>query len=314
MRDLVAELREWLAHGPHVIDGGLATELERDGYDLGDDLWSARLLRDDPAAVERVHERYFAAGATVATTASYQASRRGFLASGLDPDAADELLRRSVELARSARDRLDDGVRRWVAASVGPYGAVLAGGEEYVGRYGVGAEDMTAFHSERLAVLEAAGPDLFAVETIPDVTEVRAVAAALVAHPHVPAWVSVSCRDGATTNAGDPVEDVVAAVAGTPNVVAVGVNCTAPEFVPELLGRLDAARREHGVPRLALLAYPNSGRVWDAATRSWVGQGAVTLPDAAVAQWLDAGASVVGGCCGLGPEAITAMTGVIASR
>jgi homocysteine S-methyltransferase len=119
-----------------IGDGGLATELEARGHDLSDDLWSARLLFDEPAAIVAAHRAFFDAGASVATTASYQASFDGFAAGGIARSDAERLMRRSVELAATARDEAGaDG--RWVAASVGPYGAALANGEEYVGRYGL---------------------------------------------------------------------------------------------------------------------------------------------------------------------------------
>lgn len=298
-------LSQLLATGPWALDGGLASELEARGHDLSDDLWSARLLRDDPDAIRAVHASYFAAGARVATGASYQASRRGFAAVGLAAAEADRMLQRSVALARQARDEAaaghDDGFPLLVAASVGPYGAVLADGAEYRGRYGLAHRDLVAFHRERLDVLAAAGPDLLAVETIPDVTEVAALVEALADHPDLPAWVSVSCADGRRTCAGDQVEEVARAVARAPSVLAVGVNCTAPEHVGELLRRLRAASEK------PLVAYPNAGRVWDGAARCWTGPGVDTLPSAVVQEWVAAGAVLVGGCCGLGPTAVAGL-------
>jgi homocysteine S-methyltransferase len=86
----------------------------------------SRLLRDDPAAVVAAHVAFFAAGAQVATTASYQASREGFAAAGVAAAEADALLQLSIALARQAQQQAGVDDRSWVAASVGPYGAVLA--------------------------------------------------------------------------------------------------------------------------------------------------------------------------------------------
>ncbi len=303
----VATFRAWLATGPHAIDGGLATELERAGHNLNGILWSARLLRDDPDAIRRVHLAYFAAGAKIATSASYQASRTGFAQAGLDPNLADELLRTSVHLAREARDQtIAAGASGplWVAASIGPYGAVLGGGEEYVGHYNINKDELIEFHAERIEVLVSAEPDLLAIETIPDLVEVAALADVLGDYPHLPIWLSLSCRDGFHTNAGDRVTGALEVIGKVPNLVAVGVNCTAPEYVSDLLTSLRVAKVAADRPDIALLAYPNSGRVWDGATEQWHGEGWDHLPEAVVSDWCAIGAELIGGCCGLGPTAI----------
>jgi homocysteine S-methyltransferase len=286
---------------PVLLDGALATELEARGCDLSDDLWSARLLAEDPGAIEAVHLAYLRAGARVLITASYQASVEGFARAGLDRPAAEELLRRSVALAHRARDRAG-APDALVAASVGPYGALLAGGQEYTGDYGAaGDADVEAFHERRLRVLLAGGPDCVACETIPRVSEAAARARVLDRLEAPDAWISFSCRDGRTTSHGEPIEDAVAAATAGTRVVAVGVNCTAPEHVGELL------LRARGVTDLPLVAYPNSGRVWDGAARRWSDRGAAVLPAGAVRAWVDAGARLVGGCCGLGPDAVHAI-------
>jgi len=291
---------------PVALDGGLATELEAAGHDLSDDLWSARLLRDDPAAIEDVHLAYYRAGARVAITASYQASYEGFAREGIPREEATLLLRRSVELARRARERRADEVeaageavpRLLVAASVGPYGAMLADGQEYEGRYGLTREQLAAFHRPRMADLLAAGPDLLAFETIPSQLEAEALVDVLAEHPGVPAWLSYSCRDGAHTCEGQPIEQAVAVAERSREIVAVGLNCTRPEHVDELLTRAASATR------LPLVTYPNDGRVWDGPNRCWLGVGAAGFDPATVARWRSLGVRLVGGCCGVGPAGI----------
>ena len=286
-----------------VLDGGLATELEARGHDLSDALWSARLLRDDPAAVEAVHAAYLEAGAEVLVTASYQASAEGFARLGIGEEEAARLLARSVELARRARERAGDGgPAALVAASLGPYGAMLAGGEEYTGRYGeVGEDDLARFHARRLRALLRAGPDCVACETIPRADEAAVLARLLDELDGPDAWMSFSCRDGRSTSHGEPIEEAVAAAATSPRVVAVGINCTAPEHVEGLLHRARA------VTDLPLVAYPNNGRTWDAAARCWTDAGTAALPEGAVHAWVAAGARLVGGCCGLGPDAVAGV-------
>lgn len=291
-------LADVLTARPVVLDGGLATLLERRGHDLASALWSARLLRDDPGALEAAHAEFFAAGAEVAITASYQASFEGFAALGLDVDAAASLMRRSVEVAVAARDAVaPDG---WVAASVGPYGAVLADGSEYRGDYDLDVAGLRAFHRPRLEVLAAAGADVLAVETVPCLAEVEAVLAELDGLGH-PVWLSLSA-DGDRTRAGEPLAEAFAMAADVAEVVAVGVNCTAPGDVAGAVP-LAAAQRP-------AVVYPNSGQTWDAAARAWTGTSAFAPED--VRGWVDAGARLVGGCCRVGPEDVAALRAALA--
>ena len=281
--------------GVLISDGGLATELEARGHDLSDDLWSARLLAEAPDEIVAVHEAFFRAGAHIATTASYQASFEGFAAQGIDRVEAERLMRRSVELARSARGAAS--APAWVAASVGPYGAMLAQGEEYVGRYGLSVAELAAWHRPRLEVLTAAGPDVLALETIPDSDEAEALVG-LVGEQDIPAWLSYTIA-GDRTRAGQPLEEAFAVAADVPQIVAVGVNCCAPA---DVLGAVITARRVAGKP---VIVYPNSGEVWDGANRVWVGTPG--MDTGLAAEWVAAGARIVGGCCRVRPDDIAAM-------
>lgn len=291
-----------------ILDGGLATELEAQGHDLSDRLWSARLLVADPDAIEAVHLAYFRAGAQVATTASYQATVQGFRAAGLSEADALAAIRRSVTVALQARDRFAseseaggpaDGLL--VAGSVGPYGAMLADGSEYRGDYDPGAAVLREVHAPRMEALLEAGADLLAMETIPTVREAE-VLVALLDEFGATGWLSYQCRDGWSTAAGEPIGTAVAVTAGSPGIVAVGVNCTSPRHVPTLLAAARAATE------LPLIAYPNGGDRWDAATRRWVGEDASGHFDAVgEAGWTALGASWLGGCCGTGPADIAAL-------
>jgi homocysteine S-methyltransferase len=290
-----------------VTDGGMATALEARGHDLSDALWSARLLIDAPAEITAVHRAFFEAGADIAITASYQASFDELAARGVDRAGAERLLRRSVELARAAAP--GDGRRRWVAASVGPYGAALADGSEYTGAYvaEVGVDALRAFHRPRMAALAEAGADVLACETLPAAAEVEALLAEATSLG-MPVWLSLTTvveDDGvARTRRGEPAAEVFAMARGLAEVVAVGVNCTDPAGVLLALEAASAA----GVP---LVAYPNSGEGWDAAARRWTGTGEVPADDAAA--WVAAGARLVGGCCRVGPAGIAALAAAIGS-
>ena len=275
-----------------LLDGGLATELEARGHDLSDPLWSARLLADAPQEIVAVHAAFFRAGAKIATTASYQASFEGFAAHGIDEDEAIRLLRRSVALAQTARDEAGAG-ERYVAASVGPYGAALADGSEYRGRYGLSVTALTRWHRPRLEVLAAAGADVLALETVPDVDEAEALVN-LVRSVGVPAWLSYTI-DGTRTRAGQPLADAFAVAAGVPEIVALGVNCCAPGDVPPAIEIASAI----GKP---VIVYPNSGERWDSRLRAWAGRSRFTSQLAR--EWVAAGARIVGGCCRVRPADI----------
>jgi len=289
-----------------VLDGGLASELQARGADLTDRLWSARLLIKNPEAIRQVHLDYFAAGANVAISASYQATFEGFAEGGIDRDRAAGLMRRSVELARSAaaehHEQQPAGPRPLVAASVGPYGAMLADGSEYVGRYGLSVGELREFHRPRLETLLEAEPDLLAVETIPAIEEAEAILGLLEDLPGTHAWVSFSCGGADRINDGTPFVDAVRLAASSDRVVAVGLNCTPPGFAAELL------RRAADVTAAPLMAYPNEGGVWDPVARTWT-LGPDPRPDfgALAPMWRDAGATIIGGCCGTGPRDVTAI-------
>jgi homocysteine S-methyltransferase len=292
-----------------VLDGGLATELERRGADLSDHLWSAKQLLDGPDLIRLIHEAYYAAGADVAVSASYQASITGFASRRVKPEEARRLIALSVELAQEARQRFWDNAGRsapqriWplVAGSVGPYGAWLADGSEYRGNYGVSRQALADFHGPRLEALVAAGPDLLAIETIPSPEEAVLVLELLEAWPEVQTWVTFTCRDGSRVSEGQPVAEAIAAVADHAQVAAVGFNCVGPTLVDDLL--VAAAR----VTTKPLVVYPNSGERWDATARRWApGEGPFDFGEAATG-WRDRGARLIGGCCRTTPETIRAI-------
>jgi homocysteine S-methyltransferase len=284
-----------------VLDGGMSNALEDCGHDVSGPLWTARLLRDSPREIAEVHRAYFAAGATVATTASYQASVPGFVALGMDAAEAAGLVRRSVHVAREVVDELSsDGVHRRVAASVGPYGAYLADGSEYSGRYGVSRTRLRDFHLPRLELLAEAGPDLLAVETIPDVDEAE-VLVDLLDDVGLPAWFSFAVA-GSRTRAGQPLADACAVAAAAGPVIAVGVNCCAPG---DVLGAVHQAVHTTGLPAVC---YPNSGETWQAGSGGGRWTGGSSYDVQLVPAWAAAGARYVGGCCRVGPAQIAAVS------
>jgi homocysteine S-methyltransferase len=278
-----------------VLDGGLGTLLEQRGSDVSGALWSARVLRDAPAQVRAAHAEFVAAGAEVVTTASYQLGFGGVL----DDDEVERLLRRSVTLAR-------DSGARWVAASVGPFGAVRADGSEYTGAYGLDAAALRRWHRRRLGVLADSGADVLAVETVASPAEAEALAAELDALA-VPAFVSLSGASAAF-DGGSALGAALAVAAEAKGVLAVGVNCCAAPRVGEALASAPA--------RTALVAYPNAGERWDARTRTWHVRGDAAAHDLAARApaWAAAGARLIGGCCRTTPDDIRRLAQTVGAQ
>ncbi|MGA2205191.1 MAG: homocysteine S-methyltransferase [Terracidiphilus sp.] len=296
--------RNAILHDIHVIDGGLATELEYQGANINGPLWSAHVLEDEPEKLRAVHRAYIRAGAQCIATCSYQVSRLGYAEAGLPPERADAALLRSVELARRVVAEFPDR-RVLVAGSLGPYGAALHDGGEYHGNYECSYDDLVRFHRERIEIFaQASGdraPDLLAFETFPSLEEARAVGEALSPWPELRAWFSFSCRDEKHVSHGEKVADCASLVASFPQTVAIGVNCVPPKWIPSLIAELRAASDK------PILVYPNSGEGWDTARRCWTG---VTDPEdfgAHAAEWFKAGAQIVGGCCRTRPAHIRAV-------
>ena len=295
-------LEAFLTAPPVILDGALATELERRGADLNDPLWSAKVLIERPGLIRDVHLDYFMAGADVATTATYQATFEGFRRRGVSHEAAARLMREAVRLAMEAREEFwsvpanrERRLRPLIAASIGPYGAMLADGSEYRCHYALDDAGLEDFHGPRLEALAASGADLFAFETLPCLREALVLARLLRSFPSMSAWVSFSCRDGGRNCAGEDVGECAAALQSHEQIAAVGMNCTRPEFVESLLERMRANTDK------PLIAYPNSGEQYAAATKTWRGHPHLESFAYQSRSWVRAGARLIGGCCRTGP-------------
>ncbi len=307
MRPVRLSFQQLLSRGhPLILDGGLATQLESQGQDLDTDLWSARMLLDNPQAIIDAHRSYLDAGAQCVITASYQATKQGFMPLGLSATEARNLITKSVSLAMTARDEFleenkETEVVPLVAASVGPYGASLADGSEYTGNYGVDDQTLCEFHKERLGLLDDSEADLLACETIPSLQEAR-VLHDLLLEVRTPAWVSFSCKDGLHLNDGAPMAQCAALFSDHPKVLALGVNCTSPQYIASLVKEIKTA-----VPDKAIVVYPNSGEQYETTTNTWHGTVSPIDCGAAAEVWRREGADVIGGCCRMGPAHIKEM-------
>ncbi|CAI8044423.1 Homocysteine S-methyltransferase 1, partial [Geodia barretti] len=197
---------------------------------------------------------YLESGADVLITASYQASVEGFRRElGVSEVEARDLIGRSVTLAREARSQFisenvttDTPVGREVqiAGSVGPYGACQHDGSEYTGDYvdHMTQQELEVWHRPRLRTLVECGVDLVACETLPALTEALALVHLLTTEfTDTMAWISFSCRNGTETCHGEEFREAVKTVMGVARergkrdgnqqVVAVGVNCSDPNYI-----------------------------------------------------------------------------------
>jgi homocysteine S-methyltransferase len=272
------------------LDGGLSTALENNGNKLTTSLWTGELIRTNPAQITKAHLDFINAGAQIIITSSYQLSYTGCSARGWNEDETNQALIASTQLAKKAVTESSKDVK--VAASVGPYGASLADGSEYKGNYGVSKAVIRDFHARRLEMLISTSPDYLALETMPDIFEVEILLDLLSDCP-IPYWVSYSCKAGKKTNAG---QDFQSAVDLAQSAMAVGINCTKPELITDLLRSAKSNK--------PYVVYPNSGRVWDAQNKVWTGSAAVGFSNDLIRQWVEAGAEIVGGCCGIGATEI----------
>jgi homocysteine S-methyltransferase len=272
------------------LDGGLSTALENNGNKLTTSLWTGELIRTNPAQITKAHLDFINAGAQIIITSSYQLSYTGCGARGWSEDETNQALIASTLLAKNAV--IESGKDVKVAASVGPYGASLADGSEYKGNYAVSKQVLKDFHAKRLEILISTSPDYLALETMPDTFEVEVLLDLLNDCP-IPFWISYSCKEGNQTNAG---QDFQSAVELAQSAMAVGINCTKPELITDLLSSAKSDK--------PYVVYPNSGRIWDAENKVWTGSAAIGFSDELVSQWIKAGAEIVGGCCGIGAAEI----------
>jgi homocysteine S-methyltransferase len=295
---------------PLLIDGGLSNVLEKQGYNLNHQLWSAKLLETNPEAIIQAHYAYLESGAQCITTSSYQASVPGFMAIGHNRVTAEALILKSTQLAEIAINRFMASVltdfKPLIAASIGPYGAYLADGSEYHGNYGVSDETLREFHLDRIRILDRSNIDFFACETIPSFQEAKVLADIIKKQTHKSAWISFSCKDEHHLNDGTKIEDCVSFFANHPKFFAVGVNCTAPKYIS---GLIKAIKTESGNKKIVV--YPNSGEVYNSERKTWLGLSDPNSFTIMAKEWIELGTDILGGCCRIGTDHIKSISNIL---
>ena len=291
-----------------ILDGALATELEHRGCNINDSLWSAKILAENPEIIEKVHYDYFASGADLAITSSYQATIDGFVEKGFTESEAISLIRKSVSIAKKARDDFwKDPLNRTnrpvplVAGSVGPYGAYLADGSEYRGDYKITEEELIDFHRPRVKILVEECVDILACETIPNLIEAKAIIKLLEEFPGVYCWISFSCKNDLEISDGTLISDCAKFLDTCAQVAAIGINCTAPQYVQSLITEIKSNSNK------PVVVYPNSGEEYNANSKTWHGNSSSETYCCNAKGWFDKGANLIGGCCRTTPEDIKAI-------
>lgn len=295
-----------------ILDGALGTELESRGYDVSGKLWSAQYLLDEAQIIRKVHESYVKAGSDIITTSSYQASIPAFIEAGLTPEKAYDLLKETVFLAQKAIENIwkalsPEKQKQWpyplVAGSVGPYAAYLADGSEYTGDYQLSEEEFQEFHRPRIQALLEAGCDLLAIETIPNGAEATAILQLLAEEfPQAEAYLSFVAQSENAISDGTKIEELGNLAQESPQVLAVGFNCTAPHLIAPLLDGLGQ------VCNKPFLTYPNSGETYNGLTKTWHDdpeQERSLLENSKL--WQEQGVRLFGGCCRTRPEDIAQL-------
>jgi len=291
-----------------VLDGALATELEKRGLDLNSSLWSASIISGSPESIRDVHLDYLNCGADIITTASYQASMKGLCEFGYERDEARSIIRRSVEIAREALEiynemTMNEERPRLIAGSAGPFGAYLADGSEYSGSYSMENSDYAGFHRERIEILCEEGVDLLAFETFPRIDEAFSVYEMMMKDfPLMPFWISFTTPDGEKTGAGHVLSEFVSAVEISENFLGPGINCSHPCHVEKFLKTLSVTYDGK------YIVYPNSGEGFDIENRNWTGTGDLKVFEDSILKWYRMGAHIIGGCCRTGPDTISLIS------
>ena len=295
-------LQEYLSNGGTLLlDGATGTELGRRGVDISLPLWSARALVEAPQVLTEIHGDYLAAGALALTANTFRTHRRSLARAGLGEQAT-ALTRRAVEIARGAAEEHrgepgDD--RALVLGSVAPLE------DCYRPDLAPDAGVCRAEHGEMIEHLVDAGADLVLIETMNNLAEAEAAveaAKSLAAGRWLISFCSRSTGPPGVLLSGEPLGPFLGRLH---DACAVGVNCVAAPAVEEQLRFLRQTLPE-AVP---VMAYANIGYADEAG--NWISTDALE-PDryaGYAARWVEAGAAIVGGCCGTTPDTIRAVAG-----
>jgi len=282
-----------------LLDGSIGQELVKRAGDRPTPLWSTQAMIGHPELVRAVHDAYFAAGATVATTNTYPVLRDRLMRAGFDDRLAD-LTNAAVTAARAARDA--NGAGR-VAGAIGPLGA------SYRPDLCPAVADAVKLYAEPIRNLRDR-VDLLAFETMASLEQTEGALVAAREHSDLPVWLALTVQDadGTRLRSGETLERL-APLVERHAPAAVLINCSPPEAISAALDIIAGFGRPFG-------AYANGftriseGFLKDAPTVDAL-ESRTDLDPASYADfatgWVDRGATIVGGCCEVGPDHIAEL-------
>lgn len=272
---------------PLLLDGATGSELDRRGVDTSLPLWSARALIEAPDVLLNVHQDYVRAGAEIITTNTFRTHRRSLAKAGIG-DQARELTFKAVEIAKRSG-------AAFVAGSIAPL-------EDCYSSEAVPTQaECEAEHAELAQNLADAGVDLILVETMNCIREsVAATRAAL--NTGLPVLTSFVCRSDGRLFSGETVAAAVQAIAPL-GVSGLLINCTPSPKIHEPFTEL----RENAPKSLRTGLYANIGHTDE--IKGWTNTEEVSPEAYAVLahNWMELGASLIGGCCGTSPAHIVEL-------
>lgn len=298
-------LAERLTHGPPIIlDGGTGTELERKGATMHERAWSARAALTDPEIVRNVHASFLEAGAELIIANTYSANFHIMAVCGLS-DEFERANRRALELAKDARRVAPEDSRIWVAGSMST--TTFSSGIDTSVVHAAG--DAAAGYRAQAQIIAEAGVDLIVLEMMRDV-EQSALCLQAACETGLPVWMGMSAErteDGQLVLFGSdtPLARGVAQILEVQSSIqAVGVMHSQLEMIPQALKELQS------IWNGPLFAYPHHGVFelphWRFDNTLSPGEFARAAGD-----WIRAGATAVGGCCGVGPDHIAALRAAV---
>lgn len=292
-------------NGGFVLDGAMSYELEHQGVNTDNKLWTATALIDQLQKVYQTHMDYFKAGARLVITDTYQANVQAFEKEGYSEKQAIAFIKNAVKIAKKARDDFEEktGRHNYVAATIGPYGAYLADGNEYRGDYHLSAKEYLAFHLPRLKAVLAEQPDVLAIETQPRLDEPTTLLDWLQENKiKIPVYVSFTLKDAAHISDGTSLKDAASKISKYDQVFAIGVNCVHPQLVTPAIDEIKKCTKK------AIIVYPNLGATYDPKIKQWAPIKKHFDFGKLTEEWYQHGAHIIGGCCTTGPNQIKAIS------
>ena len=281
-----------------LLDGSLSYPLEKKGYNLNKKLWTGDALINKPNAIKKVHKDYLDAGADFISTSTYQMSYKVLKEMGYDINDIKGIFKRSVNLVEQAIAETNTKREIKIVGSYGPYGASLADGSEFTGKYNTSDKIIMDYHQENMNIIKDLDIDIILYETIPCLREIE-ILSKLVEEYEKEVWVSFTCNKDLEFRDGSSIIKACKILSSKKNISTIGMNCFSPLLAKEALKKL----KENSSKKI--LIYPNSGEIYNNKDKDWYGENFFDY--SMIKKWLALSPDIIGGCCRVGPDEINNM-------